>query len=373
MTIGRTPSRSSRTQRTPAHPQALSDLLRELDVRPKGRLDFKLVSRWAAKHVWRVDLNDKPWGYIRYLLGPADKFPERYRHMELGELLFDAHVGPRVLGITPHSDALGGRAAIVESALMPITRDELEARAAEAIALFSRLHSDPALLEALSVNLTEADLRGYSPLDRFFSETRERWFEAVVGRWLEVGLSEINIARQIVSELMRRLDDLQHSTESIGIIVPAHNDPNHGNFMVNKQGALRLIDFEELALSNPVADIGVFLVWYVDIDQHLPLLEQYPLADPQAMLQRMKVWVPLRYINIAAHWASRLTHAEEEQQWVFAVESVDEWLRGACELLSGGHVLPNQARRLEHLKEALMNRWPFVPPSDDDPEQLSLL
>jgi thiamine kinase-like enzyme len=357
---GRTPNRSSRTQRSPAHPQALTDLLRELNIRTGGRPRFKLVSKWAAKHVWRIDINGEPWGFIRYLLGPADQFPERWRHLEMGQLLYDAHVGPRVLGITPASDALGGRAAIIESALVPITRDDLEARGSEAIALFTRLHSDPALLEALSENLTEADQRGFSPLERFLAETQERWFDAVVGRWLEVGLEEINIVRQVVSEVMGQLEEMQSQSERINIIVPAHNDPNHGNFMVNRQGALRMIDFEELALSNPVADLGVFLTWYADVDQHYTLLKQYPLADADAMLDRMKVWVPLRYLSIAAHWAARLTRAEDEPAWVFAAESVDEWLRGACELTSGGTVPPHQKRRLEHLRERLLARWPSV-------------
>lgn len=357
---GRTPNRSSRSQRSPAHPDALVDLLRELNVKPPGKVRFKLVSRWAAKHVWRVDVNGTPWAFVRYLLGPATQYPERWRHMRMGELLFEAHVGPRILGITEEAASLGGRAAIIETALKPISRHELEARAPEAMALFTRLHGDPALLEELSEDLTEADLRGYSPLDRFFAETRERWFDAVVSRWLEVGLTEVNIARQIVSELVSRLDEIQTNADQVGIIIPAHNDPNHGNFMVNRQGALRMIDFEELALSNPVADLGVFLVWYVDVDKHRSLLEQYPLADPDAMLDRMRVWVPLRYISIAAHWAARLTRATDEQSWVFAAESVDEWLRGACELVSGGKVPTNQARRLERLRDSLLARGPMI-------------
>jgi len=180
-----------------------------------------------------------------------------------------------------------------------------------------------------------------------------------VERWLAAGLDEINIARQLVGELMHELESIQENSESIGIVVAAHNDPNHGNFMVTRSGALRMIDFEELALNNPVADIGVFLTWYVDVDQHRSLLEEYPLADPDAMLDRMRVWVPLRYLNIAAHWAARMVRATNDEDWEFAVDSVDEWLRGACELVNGGDVTQTQAYRLAELSESLTNRGPL--------------
>lgn len=364
--VGRTPSR---TQRSPARPDALFKLLRELDIRPPGAVEFKLVSRWAAKHVWRVDVNDQPWAYVRYLLGDADQYPDRWRHMRMGELLYRAKVGPRILGLTAAADALDGRAAIVETALLPVTRDQLESRASEAMRLFARLHTDSELHEALAEDFNEADRRGFSPLTRYFAENRERWFEAVTDRWLEVGLSEIEIASKVVTDLMAELDVLQRHSEQIGVIVPAHNDPNHGNFMVNRKGELRMIDFEELALNNPVADVGVFLVWYVDVDQHLPLLEDYGLVDPDSMLERMQVWVPLRYISIASHWAARLTRADDRSEWVFALESVDEWLRGACELIFGGEVPAMQARRLERLRESLLVRGETLFPDENETDE----
>jgi thiamine kinase-like enzyme len=285
--------------------------------------------------------------------------------MRMGERLFEAHVGPRILGLTESSEALGKRAAIVEAALTPITRDALEDRIPEAMSLFARLHGDPALHEALSQDMTEADLRGYSPLANLFAETRERWFEAVVGRWLEVGLAEINMTRDLVSEVINQIEIIDQGTEPVGIIVPTHGDPNHGNFMVNRQGALRLIDFEELALNNPVADLGVFLTWYADADHHPALLAGYPLADPDAVIDRMRVWVPLRYLGIAAHWAARLTRARDQESFVFAVKSVEEWLRGACELVADhGRVPEAMTRRLEQLRESLLDRGMLTPDAE---------
>ncbi|MBN1312571.1 MAG: phosphotransferase [Anaerolineae bacterium] len=351
-----TPARSSNSQRQPASPRSLRALLRELDIQPPDRVSFKLVSRWAAKHVWRVKIGGTPWAYVRYLLGSAERYPERWRHMRLGKELYEARVGPRILGITSESEALSGRAAIVEAALLPIPRVVLESRAEEAIALLGRLHSCVPLLAALSEDLTEADRNGFSPLANLFVETRERWFEAVTGRWLEIGLPQITEVTQIISVLLNRLEAIEHSTSRLGIeiVVPAHNDPNAGNFMVNRQGALRMIDFEGLALSNPVADLGIFLTWYVDKYRHRAVLANYPLAEPDAALARMRVWVPLRYIGIAAHWAARLSRARNIEAWQFATDSVDEWLRGACELIFSGAVPGNLNRTLTQVHESLL-------------------
>ncbi|MBN1120441.1 MAG: aminoglycoside phosphotransferase family protein [Anaerolineae bacterium] len=350
---------SGRTRHLAATPDGLSALLRELDVNPPGRPTFKLVSRWAAKHVWQVSVNGEAWAYIRYLIGSADDYPDRWRHMQLSTILHDAHVGPRVLGLTPKSNVLGRRAAIVEAALKPITREEIEARAVEAITLFSRLHTYVPLRAALYGNLTEVDIERMQPIQRLFSETRERWFEAVAGRWLEAGLVEISDATEIVSELINRIEAEIPAPEPITLIVPTHNDPNQGNFMVNRQGRLRMIDFEELTLSHPVADLGIFLTWFADRDQHRELLKHYPLSNPDDLLERMATWVPLRYIGIAAHWAARLTKVKNKEGWVYAANSIDEWLRGAAEIVFDGELPFSIADRLDTLHAVLLNRWPL--------------
>ncbi|MGF1507103.1 MAG: phosphotransferase [Anaerolineae bacterium] len=345
-------------RRKPATPRAMDRLLAEQDILPPGRTTYELVSEWAAKHVWRVLADGECWAFIRYLLGPASEYPDRWRHLRLSEHLYDARVGPRILGVTPESEALDGRAAIVEACLRPIERDRLERRNAEAIGLFTRLHGYIPLHTELSRNLTEADRAGVSTVGEMFAETHERWFDAVVERWLGFGLGQINDLAQVVGDLLNELEALEPLTPKIEIVVPCHNDPNHGNFMLNRQGALRLIDFETLALNNPVADIGVYLTWYVDRDQHVDLLRDYPLADADVMLARMKVWVPLRYLNIAAHWAARLTRADDAEGWEFAVLSIDEWLTGACELIYDGYVLDEHRAVLDAVRDSLLERSP---------------
>ncbi|NDJ55225.1 MAG: aminoglycoside phosphotransferase family protein [Chloroflexi bacterium] len=352
-----TPTRPNTHWREQADGDALRNLLDELDIQPPGTPSFELVSEWAAKHVVRMDVDGKPWAYIRYLLGPASHYPDRWRHLEFGPLLFEARVGPRVLGLNAESESLKGRAVIIEAALNPISREDLEDRAPEAISLLARLHGNGALNEALSSHLTDADRVAFSPLGTLFAETRERWFEALAARWRAFDLAEIEKLLWVVNELMDALATYRQATGRISIVVPAHNDPNHGNFMVNRQGALRMIDFEEMSLNNPVADLGVFLTWYVDQDQHGAMLEEnYPLASPSAVLDRMKVWVPLRYLGIAAHWAARMTRARDLNSYEYAANSLEEWLRGACELVYNGPVPPHLDKILRATHRSLLKR-----------------
>jgi thiamine kinase-like enzyme len=343
-----TPTRPASSLRQPASSDVLRALLREFGLKPKGIVRFTLVSRWAAKHVWRVNVNGRPWAYIRYLLGPAKAFPDRWRHMQSALLLYEAEVGPRVLGLMAESAALQGRPVLIEAAMKPIARETLAKRAREAVRLIGRLHTASALGEALSMYRTAVDEQGMTPLAALLRETHERWFEAVTERWLEVGLGEITRITPVISDLLGRLEMARTTLPPFDIVTPTHNDLNAGNFMLNGRSELRMIDFETLSLNNPVADIGIFLIWHIPPEQHYALLRDYPLGEPETILQHMQVWAPLRYLNISAHWAARLTHAATCEMWDEAAGNVIEWLWNACKLVYG--------ERMPHGTDVLLRR-----------------
>lgn len=364
--VSETPFRPSRTRRRPASVDMLDDLLDEMEIVTVGDVSYELMSTWAAKHVWRVDVDEQPFAFVRYLLGPAEEFPDRWRPLRLGPLLNEARIGPRVLGITESSEALGGRAAMVEAALVPLAPGELADRAGEALALMARLHSNGALIEALSEDFNEADRQGTSPFAALLAETRERWFDAVVERWLEVGMYEINDLKGIVSDLISQVQSMPVDIDHSDFVVPSHNDPNEGNFMANRQGALRMIDFEGLALNNPVADVGVFLAWFIEPQHHRGLLEEnYSLVDAGKVLERMQIWVPLRYINIAAHWAARLTRAEDAEQWEYAISSLHQWVRGTAEFIYKD-VPAEMDEQLQLIIDLLYERTEWATPAEGE-------
>lgn len=349
-------SRRHRVPRRAATRTQFMALLHELDVRPHEPPQFVLVSRWAAKDVWRIDVAGWPWAYIRTLIGPAERYPDRWRHMRLATLLHEARIGPRVLGLSPASEALKGRAVIIEAALDPLAQEALEARAVEAIALFTRLHSNQALLTELGAALTESERSRLQPLATLFTEAHERWFSAVAARWMEAGLREIDDLLPVVARLLDVLEERRSRAQEVDLIVAAHNDPNAGNFKLNRGGALRMIDFEDMELNNPVADLGIFLTWFADPDQHPRLLSHYPLVEPDILLAQIAIWVPLRYVTIAAHWAARLTRATDVEGWEFAAGSIEEWLHSAAEMLYGGEVPVGIASDLHDARTSLIER-----------------
>lgn len=352
----------SAAARRPADEQMLDALLDELGVQVEGdEITYHLLSTWAAKHVWRLDIDGEPYAFIRYLLGDADQFPDRWRFMRLAELLHQSRVGPRVFGITPSSEALGGRAAYIEAALFPLMDGDLTARAGEALELMARLHSSRPISEALVDDLTDLDRQGASQLTSVITETRERWFNGVSDRWLACGLHEIHPLMGIVGEFLNRIQTLAETRHELDLLVPCHNDPNLGNFMQTRKGTLRLIDFETLALNNPVADVGVFLNWFVNPIDHRDLLARhYPVAPASVVIDHMQVWVPLRYLNLAAHWAARLTRADGATGWGYGVQALEQWMWGTAQQLYSARAPMKTRKTLKQCTESLLSRpWPI--------------
>jgi hypothetical protein len=324
---------------------SLMCLLAELGIkRPAGPvIDAHLVSSWSGKFVYRLSAGGAPWAYVRHLPGPVSATPDRGLHLRLANILDDIGVGPPVLGITQHSEALGVGVTVVEGALEPVCRDSLAGRAPEAIRLIARLHGSNevrACLEATA--LSHHPEKGMTPFDLLLAETRLAWSTAAPAA-----------AATAANELAARL--LDHAQSSIKerpaaaadlLRVPAHGDPNYSNFGIGPLGELRMLDFEDLSLTHPLADLGSFLTWYVPHQyQRRELLQTYQQinspADMDALLDLMRLWVPVRYLRIAAHWLRRYGDAAvsaKEDQKQHALNALIGGLRDAASMLPGAHV-----------------------------------
>jgi len=60
-------------------------------------------------------------------------------------------------------------------------------------------------------------------------------------------------------------------------LAPVHNEPNTGNMLV-RQEKLMFIDWDEVLLSDPMRDVGVFLWWYVPLTQWKEFFQRYGAA-----------------------------------------------------------------------------------------------
>ena len=87
-------------------------------------------------------------------------------------------------------------------------------------------------------------------------------------------------------------------------LVPVHNEPNTGNMLV-RQDELTFIDWDEVLLSDPMRDVGVFLWWYVPLTQWQEFFESY-CASLTAQREAKIYWFAARASLVIYLW--RMEH-----------------------------------------------------------------
>ncbi len=81
-------------------------------------------------------------------------------------------------------------------------------------------------------------------------------------------------------------------------LVPTHGDPSYKNFIVSGRGVY-LIDWDDLALSDSMRDIGPLLWWYVPRERWREFFAAYGVSPDQAVLDRLFWWVAEESLDIA--------------------------------------------------------------------------
>lgn len=103
-----------------------------------------------------------------------------------------------------------------------------------------------------------------------------------------------------VGQLRRQAGDL-HATA----LVATHGDPNRKNLILGER--VYLVDWEDLAVSDPLRDVGQLLWWYVPRNQWKQFFEHLGLdahiADPGAYW-----WVAAESLDVAMQLAERRNH-----------------------------------------------------------------
>ncbi len=100
---------------------------------------------------------------------------------------------------------------------------------------------------------------------------------------------EVKVARHANVPLQvafYKLKDLARSFDNARL-VPVHNEPNTKNMLVHG-GKLTFIDWDEVLMSDPMRDIGVFLWWYLPIPQWHDFFKSY--GAPLTSSAEMKVY-----------------------------------------------------------------------------------
>ncbi len=102
------------------------------------------------------------------------------------------------------------------------------------------------------------------------------------------------------------IDKLKGQTAKIRTLTlaPVHPDPNTKNWLVG-ESSIRLIDWDDIVLSDPVRDVGLICYWYLPQDLWLNLLEKVGIEYNDSSLERLYWWVTARSLAICLWFSSR--------------------------------------------------------------------
>jgi hypothetical protein len=104
------------------------------------------------------------------------------------------------------------------------------------------------------------------------------------------------------SEAIGELRRLSTNLRATGL-VPTHGDPNPKNFILTND--LYLVDWDDLALSDPLRDVGQLLWWYVPRNRWHAFFELFALDDGPHELDDLYWWVAEESLDVAMKVAER--------------------------------------------------------------------
>jgi aminoglycoside phosphotransferase (APT) family kinase protein len=104
-------------------------------------------------------------------------------------------------------------------------------------------------------------------------------------------LSAKRLARAIGQ--LRTLSSNLHAAE----LVPTHGDPNRKNFVL--ADGVYLLDWDDLALSDPLRDVGQLMWWYVPPSRWDDFFSELGLDGDDAVRDRLFWWVAAESLDVA--------------------------------------------------------------------------
>lgn len=101
-------------------------------------------------------------------------------------------------------------------------------------------------------------------------------------------------------EIIRAFDALKVQAKDLQAIefVPIHADPNTKNILL-EGGTLRMVDWDDMRLSDPMQDVGLLLWWYVAKEQWQEFFQNYGLVMDEQVEDRIFWWAARSSLAIA--------------------------------------------------------------------------
>ncbi|MBN2550026.1 MAG: phosphotransferase [Anaerolineales bacterium] len=81
-------------------------------------------------------------------------------------------------------------------------------------------------------------------------------------------------------------------------LVASHNDVCNGNWLISKDGAIYLLDYESMSQDDPALDIGAILWWYYPPELRQAFVEAAGYGYDQEFRRRMRIRMAMHNLNI---------------------------------------------------------------------------
>jgi hypothetical protein len=127
---------------------------------------------------------------------------------------------------------------------------------------------------------------------------------------LERQLDGLAIEPALRGNLAAALAELQRQAQQLRPVelAPVHGDPNGLNFILTR-GRLLLVDWDDIALADPMREIGQWLCWYVGQEQWPVFFARYRCTLDQALTDRLFWWaVRASFANAVWHLSRQYPH-----------------------------------------------------------------
>ncbi len=265
-------------------------------------VDVASVTEWFEAHIpgargpLTFDLIAGGHSNLTYRVDDADGHRFVLRRPPLGQVLATAHdmgrehkiisaLGPTDVPVAPAlglctDDAVNGAPFYVMSYVEGrVLRD---GPAAQQVDEAARARASESVADTLArIHAVDPDAVGLGDLGKkedYIPRQLKRWY----GQWEKSKTRELAIIDQVHDELLATVPDQGPAT-----IV--HGDYRLDNCMTDDHGSvIAVLDWEICTLGDPLADVGLLMVYWTEADDAVPMLLTAPTAQP-GFLSRAQV------------------------------------------------------------------------------------
>jgi aminoglycoside phosphotransferase (APT) family kinase protein len=292
-------------------------------------VDVERVTAWFEAHVpdaqGPLSFDLIAGGHSNLTYGVTDAAGHHFvlRRPPLGHVLATAHdmsrehkiisaLGPTdvpvapALGLCTDDDVNGAPFYVMAYVDGRVLRDSA---AATAISVAARRNASHSVADTLArIHAVDPDAVGLGDLGKkadYIPRQLKRWY----GQWEKSKTRELPLVDQIHDELLAKVPEQ-------GPAAIVHGDYRLDNCMTDDEGTIiAVLDWEICTLGDPLADVGLLMVYWTEADDSTPMLLTAPTAQ-EGFLSRKEVLD--RYAEVSGRDLSQIDYYTAFGYWKLA-------------------------------------------------------